>query len=62
MSQSETSQEQKDRVLKRLDMVVDPVSRYSTLAALQDRNETLFYNILIENIRSLGVYLLFLLC
>eukprot|EP01127_Copromyxa_protea_P000557 TRINITY_DN10471_c0_g1_i1.p1 TRINITY_DN10471_c0_g1~~TRINITY_DN10471_c0_g1_i1.p1 ORF type:complete len:588 (+),score=128.30 TRINITY_DN10471_c0_g1_i1:101-1765(+) len=47
-------EEQKARVLKRLDIVQDPVDRYNTLAALQDRNETLFYNILIENIRTLA--------
>jgi malate dehydrogenase (oxaloacetate-decarboxylating)(NADP+) len=42
--------EQEARVLQNLRRLKDPLNRYVLLEALQDRNETLFYRVVIDNI------------
>ncbi|MEZ4585478.1 MAG: NAD-dependent malic enzyme [Gemmatimonadales bacterium] len=42
--------EQMERVLRNLEAEATPLERYIFLTALQDRNETLFYRVLVENI------------
>ena len=42
--------EQEGRVLENLRRLKDPINRYVLLEALQDRNETLFYKVLIDHI------------
>jgi malate dehydrogenase (oxaloacetate-decarboxylating)(NADP+) len=42
--------EQEGRVLENLRRLKDPLNRYVLLEALQDRNETLFYRVVIDNI------------
>jgi malate dehydrogenase (oxaloacetate-decarboxylating)(NADP+) len=45
-----TQPEQVSRVLQNLRRLNDPLNRYVLLEALQDRNETLYYRVLIDNI------------
>jgi hypothetical protein len=45
------------RVLKRLAKIQDPLEKYQYLISLQDRNETLFYRILMENMSEIGSFL-----
>ena len=45
--------EQKERVLKRYRRIDKPIDRYSFLQDLMDRNEILFYRILVDNIEEL---------
>lgn len=33
------------------------MDKYNFLASLQDRNETLYYRLLIDNIKELGIYI-----
>jgi malate dehydrogenase (oxaloacetate-decarboxylating)(NADP+) len=42
--------EQEARVLENLRRVADPLAKYIALEALQDRNETLFYRVVIDHI------------
>ena len=45
-----TQQEQAERVLERLRLLTDPLEKYVALNALHDRNESLFFRVLCENI------------
>jgi malate dehydrogenase (oxaloacetate-decarboxylating)(NADP+) len=45
-----TQSEQEARVLENLRRLNDPLNRYVLLEALQDRNETLFYRVVIDHI------------
>lgn len=47
-------EEQVSRVLLRYNQITDPLRRYDYLHNLQDRNETLFYKILMENIEEMA--------
>jgi malate dehydrogenase (oxaloacetate-decarboxylating)(NADP+) len=45
-----SQEEQEGRVLENLRRLREPLNRYVLLEALQDRNETLFYKVVIDNI------------
>ena len=48
-------QQQLDRFLRYFRLKKDsPIDQYATLAALQDRNENLFYKAIIENIKEMA--------
>lgn len=42
------------RVIVRIDRATEPIEKYNVLTSLQDRNEILFYKILIQNIKQLA--------
>ncbi len=44
---------QRQRVLTNLDRLQDPLEKYVALASLQDRNEQLYFNVLVHRIASL---------
>ena len=46
----QSQDEQEGRVLENLRKLREPLNRYVLLGALQDRNETLFYRVLIDHI------------
>jgi len=46
-------EEQMERVMRNLEAESTPLERYIFLTALQDRNETLFYRVLVDNITRL---------
>jgi len=48
-----TLEQQEDRVYRNITRKDDPLERYIGLAALQDRNETLFYRLLVDHIEEL---------
>ena len=48
-----TIEEQADLAMGHLRRSEDPLDRYITLAALQDRNATLFYRVLVDNLEEL---------
>jgi malate dehydrogenase (oxaloacetate-decarboxylating) len=48
-----TIEEQADLAMGHLRRSDDPLDRYITLAALQDRNATLFYRVLVDNLEEL---------
>lgn len=48
-----TIEEQEQRVLENLRKRSSDIERYGTLIALQDRNKTLFYRVLLDNIEEL---------
>eukprot|EP00871_Galdieria_phlegrea_P004673 jgi/Galph1/5206/GphlegSOOS_G3809.1 len=45
---------QAERVLKRIDALHDPLNKYDFLVSLLDRNETLFYRVLIEHFAKIA--------
>jgi len=47
-----TVQEQANRVITKYRRETDDLRRYEYLTSLQDRNETLFYKVLIDNIEE----------
>eukprot|EP01102_Stenamoeba_stenopodia_P008339 TRINITY_DN2392_c0_g1_i1.p1 TRINITY_DN2392_c0_g1~~TRINITY_DN2392_c0_g1_i1.p1 ORF type:complete len:607 (-),score=143.98 TRINITY_DN2392_c0_g1_i1:173-1993(-) len=49
-----TLQEQVERVLARYHEINDDVQKYVYISSLQDRNETLFYRLLMENISQMA--------
>jgi malate dehydrogenase (oxaloacetate-decarboxylating)(NADP+) len=49
-----TMQAQIQRVMGRYNKIQDPLDKYEFLTSLQDRNETLFYRLLIDNIHSMA--------
>lgn len=46
--------EQASRVMQRLEEDPSDIAQYNFLSSLLDRNETLYYKLLIENIKKLG--------
>lgn len=44
---------QRQRVLENLDRISDPLEKYVALASLQDRNEHLFFNVLLHRLEQL---------
>lgn len=44
---------QRQRILARLDRLQDPLEKYVALASLQDRNEHLYFNVLVHGIENL---------
>jgi len=48
-----TLEEQVERVLENFRSKIDPMEKYIFLAALHDRNETLYYKVLTENMREM---------
>ena len=53
-SSCSTIEEQAKRVKMRLDGETDPVRKFLMFSSLQDRNETLFYKVLSNNIKELA--------
>jgi hypothetical protein len=51
-----TLEEQTERIVSRYQELDDNVSKYVYISSLQDRNETLFYRVLMENITQMGTY------
>jgi hypothetical protein len=43
------------RVKQRFDRITDDLQKYSYIANLRDRNETLFYRVIMENIDEMGI-------
>jgi malate dehydrogenase (oxaloacetate-decarboxylating)(NADP+) len=48
--------------MNRLEKIEDPLEKYLFLVSLQDRNETLFYKIVIDNMPMMGSIELTLAC
>jgi len=48
---------QVQRVLQKLRREVDDIHKYEFLSQLQDRNETLFYRVLTDNMEEFGMYI-----
>lgn len=44
------------RVLRRYEKIESPIDRYHFISSLQDRNETLFYKVLMSNIKEMGMH------
>ena len=47
-------QEQVKRVKQRFDHITDDLQKYSYISNLRDRNETLFYRLVMDNIDEMG--------
>lgn len=47
-------QDQVKRVKQRFDRITDDLSKYSYISNLRDRNETLFYRVVMDNIDEMG--------
>lgn len=43
-----------EKNLNHIRSVEDPMEKFMALSALQDRNETIFFKLLIENMQELG--------
>jgi malate dehydrogenase (oxaloacetate-decarboxylating)(NADP+) len=56
------SQQQTQRVMNRFNQCKTNLEKYVYLTELQDRNETIFYKILMENIEQMGMALVFDVC
>src|SRR5210317_1677041 len=52
-TQQNTIEEQASRVYPRLQRLQDPLDKYVSLAALQDRNEHLFFRVLTDHLEEL---------
>jgi hypothetical protein len=50
------NQDQATRFVARLKTEVSDIAKYLSLSNLQDRNENLFYRVIIENIKELGIF------
>ena len=50
-------QDQTERIMRRYNAEKDDMRKNLFLSSLQDRNETLFYSVLINNIKEMGMLL-----